>query len=275
MNSMRLTLCVPAADAAQLLPIARWADRWNLGGFWIGDASAGGTARGDSYLTAAAAAVASVTRDLRIGVLLALPEDQHTVRVAEDIAVIDNASGGRMEIGLVAPSAGDEEWLQRAATFLRAWTDWPVPSGGTVAVTPLPVQPQLPRVVAGSLTAAQALDAGWMAVHGGEPESGRRVARRVIAVTALDTPAHGPADWLAKDPAGRVADLRLRATQIGAQELMLRLDGDAAALTQHDLEALGRVVVPGLRCVPEELPGIVEDAWHWLTEQVDLHDAPR
>ena len=275
MNGMRLTLCVPAADAAQLLPIARWADRWNLGGLWIGDPSGGDAARGDSYLTAAAAAVASVTRDLRIGVLVTLPENQHTVRIAEDIAVVDNASGGRMEIGLVARSDDDEEWLERAATFLRAWTDWPVPNGGTVAATPLPVQPQLPRVVAGSLTVAQGLDAGWVAVHGGEPESGRRVARRVIAVAALDAQTKRPADWLAEDPAGRVADLRLRATRIGAQELMLRLDGDAAALTEHDLEALGRVVVPGLRCVPEELAGIAEDAWHWLTEQVELHDAPR
>ena len=274
MNGLRLTICAPNASATQLLSIARWADHWNLGGLWIGDPTAAGVERGDSYITAAAAAVASVTTDLRIGVLLALPEGQHTIRIAEDVAVIDNASGGRMEIGLVAGAAADERWLGRAATFLRSWTDWPVPGGGTVAVTPLPVQPQLPRTVAGPLAAARELDAGWMAVHGGEPESGRRVARRTIAVASPDPSATALIDWLADDPCARVAALREQATRIGAQELLIVLQRDAAAVTERDVETLGRVVVPALRCVPDELAGIVHDAWRWLTEQGALHDAP-
>ena len=109
MNGLRLTICAPNASATQLLSIARWADHWNLGGLWIGDPTAAGVERGDSYITAAAAAVASVTTDLRIGVLLALPEGQHTIRIAEDVAVIDNASGGgwRSDSSLGPPRTSD------------------------------------------------------------------------------------------------------------------------------------------------------------------------
>ncbi len=272
MNALRVTLCVPGATAAQLLPVARLADHWNLGGLWIGDPAGRAANREDSYVTAAAAAVASATEDLRIGVLVALPEGQHEIRVAEDVAVVDNASGGRMELGLVAPASAspDDAWVTRAATFLRSWSDWPMPDGGTVAVTPLPAQPWLPRVVVGERAIAEALDAGWMALDGDiAPAREALVARRTIAARTLGDVA--VFDWLASDPPARVAELRGDASALGAHELLLVF---AAAPDARDIEMLGRVVVPALRCVPDEIEGIVEDAWTWLTEHADIHDAP-
>ena len=253
--------------------IAGWADHWNLAGLWIGDPASSAPNGEDSYVTATAAAVAAVTEDLRIGVLLTLPDGQHEIRVAEDVAVVDNASHGRMEIGLVAPAGTPDVWIRRAATFLRSWTDWPVPGGGTVAVTPLPVQPQIPRVVVGDRELATALGAGLMILDSAatSPSGVELVARRTIATARLDGAAF---EWLGADPAGRVRALRGDATKTGAQELMLIVTGGAATVTEHDIEALGRVVVPALRCVPDEVDGIVDDAWTWLTAQTAIHDAP-
>ena len=273
MNALRLTLCLPGATAADLVAIARWADHWNLAGLWIGDPRGRAPDHQDSYVTAAAAAVAAVTEDLRIGVLLTLPDGQHEVRVAEDVAVVDNASHGRMEIGLVTPPGTPDAWIRRAATFLRSWTDLPVPGGGTVAVTPLPVQPQIPRVVVGDRELAAALGCGLMILDpdATSPLGVELVARRTIATARLDGAAF---DWLATDPVGRTRTLRSGATLAGAQELMLIVTGGAATVTEHDIEALGRVVVPALRCVPDEVDGIVDDAWTWLTERTAIHDAP-
>ena len=206
--------------------------------------------------------------------LLALPEGEHEIRVAEDVAVIDNASRGRIEIGLVAPSPVSDEWVVRAATFLRAWTDWPLSDGGgTIAVTPLPVQPQIPRIVAGPLEFAEALDAGWMILDDTDTAAGPAraglVARRTITVrTQGDKSVF---DWLAGNAPARATELRADASALGAHELTLVF---TTAPDARDIETLGRVIVPALRCVPDEIEGIVEDAWTWLTQHTDIHDAP-
>jgi alkanesulfonate monooxygenase SsuD/methylene tetrahydromethanopterin reductase-like flavin-dependent oxidoreductase (luciferase family) len=91
------------------------------------------------YALTALAAIARVTGDLRLGIVLGgLAGGQiataETVHPAEDLAAVDNISNGRLEIVFVP---GEPGWAERAELFLGLWTDGlELSDGRRVAVTP-------------------------------------------------------------------------------------------------------------------------------------------
>ena len=116
----------------------------------------------DGYLPSfavAAGAIAARTSRIRISTDVALAPFHHPLRLAEDMAVLDNLTGGRMELGLglgYAPHEFDAFGIPRAQRVSRteeaiqilrqAWSEEPVRFAGKrfsvdgVQVYPKPVQ---------------------------------------------------------------------------------------------------------------------------------------
>jgi hypothetical protein len=134
----RVSVMAPGAQAHELVSIGRAADRLGLDGLWIGSPDPSAPHSADSYALTAAAAVAAVTRHLRLGCFLHLDSRWAALRAAEDCGVVDNLSGGRLAVAL--PDG--------AATLgLGGWEGWHLPDGSRAPVTPYPAQPGLPRLV--------------------------------------------------------------------------------------------------------------------------------
>jgi len=270
-GGLRLSLAVPGATTADLLRIAPLAEHWNLAGLWVGAPGRGAPNAADSYVTSSAAALTAVTRDIRLGLFLRLEREKQVVRLAEDVAVIDQASGGRVELAFV-PSG--DAWLPRAAALLRSWTSWEVPgSDETVPVIPGPAQPVVPRAVVDDAAGADAL-AGGRIIRAGStavaPGGPSLVPVRTIVAIEPDIAA-GVRSWLSSGALERVSELRAAARDAGAQEIMLVVP---ATLDEGDIRALGTVVVPALRAADRDLRAIATDAWVWLTDKEHLHAPP-
>jgi hypothetical protein len=271
MSGLRLSLALPGATAAELLELSPWADFWNIAGLWIGDPRGAADNRSDSYVTATAAALSARTTDIRLGLFLALGREKQIVRIAEDVAVVDQASGGRLELAFVPPAQEREAWTKDVARLLRAWNAWEIPSSDEVVpVIPGPAQPTVPRLVVGDRAAADALGAGRM-VFEGDPDADSLVPRRTVLVVEPGFERDGVFDWLAGGAVERVTGLREQARAAGAQEVLL-LVGDG--LTEADVKALGTVVVPGLRASDRDVRHIATDGWAWLTDKAHLHAPP-
>ena len=117
----------------------------------------------DGYLPSfvpAAAAVAAVTKNVRISTNIALLAFSHPIRLAEDLAILDQLSNGRMELGVGMGYAVHEfkafgfpisrrvSLVEECVDILKlAWTGEPFSYEGKryqfrdVRVTPAPVQP--------------------------------------------------------------------------------------------------------------------------------------
>jgi alkanesulfonate monooxygenase SsuD/methylene tetrahydromethanopterin reductase-like flavin-dependent oxidoreductase (luciferase family) len=291
MNGTRLSVCVPGATSQVMVDAARLAESFNLD-VWAGDPRSHdrGDNADDSYVMAAAAAVAAVTSHVRIGVFLTLSGSAEPLRLAEDVGVVDQAARGRLELGLVVPAETSDSalasWEASARAMLNAWHDWPTTTGRSVATTPGPAQPWVPRLVAGPPDVAAAvadrlrggavvfgsdLDSIRPAGAGADDDGAGTVARRTVL--AVRPPA-AVRDWLAPDPLGAVMSLRAAVDRASAHGVMVMLDGDGSHRLVDDMEALGIVVGTGLRCSPHHAPYLVPDAWRWLTERRDLHHAP-
>ncbi len=138
------------------------------------------TDRGGAFPAAAAVAVA--TRHVRIVVPVHLGAD-HPVTLAEDVAVLDNLSGGRavalVDTGdLDAAAAAEDLALLRAALRARPVRHqgerWRVPAGiegheapEAVEVTPKPVQVSVPLWLTGAVAPAVGPAAGVVVLAGG------------------------------------------------------------------------------------------------------------
>ncbi len=268
MSLQRISIACPGASAAELTSIARWADAWNLAGLWLGDpcrSTLGGDVElDDSYLTATAAAVAAVTRDIRIGVLLGLHGERHPLRLAEDLGVIDLMSGGRVEIGLVPPSGQDEEWTARVKSLLHAWSGVEVPGRNEeIHVMPAPVQPTIRYLTpAVERTAGLEDQPGRIRLTAGAT-LGDLGPRRTVLTLPVELEDEGVQGWLAADPVDGVLGLRRDAEAAEAGEVMLVF---RRVLTEQDVRALGTVVVAGARANPREVRSVIADAWRWLLE---------
>ena len=266
MSGLRVSLAVPGATAAEVVETARLAEHWNLASIWIGAADAARHCD-DSYVTATAGAVTAVTSHLRIGVFLRLGVAKQVVRLAEDLAVLDQASNGRMETAFV-PAGDREAWLTAVASLVDAYHGWPVPgSDELLPVVPGPVQPEIPRLVVDDLDAANLLRAGRMVAGPPRAEPGllrpRTVLRRSLP---RDVRA-----WLADDVVAAMLELRVAAREASARELLLVADSPPGA---DDIELLGTVVVPALRCADRDVRAIAVDAWTWATAKRHLHAPP-
>lgn len=268
MSGLRVGLSVPGATSAELLRLGVLADEWNVTTLWVGDPDGGAPNADDNYVTASAGGLAGGTSHVRIGMFLRLGDERQLLRIAEDVAVVDQASCGRAEIGLVPSRDEGDEWLDAAARFLRARNSWAVAGlDEVVPVLPGPLQPVLPRVVVGGGPAATALAAGRLVSAGAVSDPAL-----VPAPTVMRTPLAADVEaWLEPDPAEQILALRCAARACGAQEVLLVADAPPAAA---DLKLLGTIVVPLMRAADRDVATIGADAWSWLRERTALHTPP-
>jgi len=204
---------------AAALDIAEWADEH---GFVVTILSEHhGSA--DGYLPSPltmAAAIAARTKQLRIYIAALVASFHDPLRLAEDIAVVDQISGGRLDLvitnGYVASEFAmfDRSRQERpsrttelVATLRQAWTGEPFEfRGRTVQVTPPPCQPGGPKLTMGGSTEVAArraarLGDGYMP---STPELWSFYRDEVIALGRPDPGEYAGADTnfihVAKDP---------------------------------------------------------------------------
>ncbi len=203
----------------------------------------------------AAATAAARTSLTRLVVTVALGPD-HPVTLAEDLAVLDNISAGRVvalvdtgELDLAA--AGEDLALLRAALAPRPVRHqgprWTVPAGldgheapAAIEVTPKPVQLELPVWLTGAAAVA-------LAEVTGDPvlatEPGACDAQR--AVQPARARAHGDRD--------RDRELVSRWRDAGATHLLLEVADPSAALPEIARYLIPEVAMP-------DFPRIVAEA---------------
>jgi alkanesulfonate monooxygenase SsuD/methylene tetrahydromethanopterin reductase-like flavin-dependent oxidoreductase (luciferase family) len=258
-NGVRLSVLPVGADAATVVAVAESADRAGIDGLWFGGLGAGSGVGvvDDAYVMTALCGAASRSRDIRLGALLDLAPDRAPLTSAEDIGVLDQASGGRLELGLVP--AEEVGWVERAALILGAWSDWPV-AGYDVAVTPRPAQPLIPRLVlsgvGGSAAIRERLRAGALILDGpgDQPVPGER--RVLVSTRAV------PDGRDAGELSGYIAVLRDEIEVAAADEVIVAVPA-AAGGDEQFIALLAGVLAPVLRCPREEVPVLLHDALTW------------
>jgi hypothetical protein len=275
MSGTRLSVCAPGADAGTLVDLARLGEGFGTG-VWAGALTAGPSNADDSYVLTAAAAMAAATSTIRVGVVLGLRGTATPLRLAEDIGVVDQASGGRIDIALRPPTAADDAWDGDVGRLFDAWTHWPTVAGRSVAATPRPAQPSMPRLLvgtAGRRGQAERLHAGLLVPPGGDAGTADPSSGRVAVAVSIDDPG-GARSWLAGDPVARVVELREHIDAAGADELVVVLPEERRRGLVDDMRTLAVVVGSSTRCSAHHVEFFATDSWHWLTESVRFHDPP-
>lgn len=168
---------VSMADRYQAtLDMSEWADR--LGGMVVGLSEHHGS--DDGYLPSPlpmAAAIAARTSTVRINIAALIAPFHDPLRLAEDIAVVDLLSRGRLDLTIAGGYVHDEFAMfdvpmsQRPArvreaveTLKAAWAGEPFEfRGRTVQVTPTPAQPGGPKLTLGGSSEAAARRAARIA----------------------------------------------------------------------------------------------------------------
>lgn len=271
MNGTALAVCLPGADARTIRRAGMTADRFGLAQLWAGDPRATASNSDENYILPALAATAAVTEFVRLGAFLQLGPTVQTMRVAEDVAIVDATSNGRMEVGLLAPSVATRaDWEQAAMALLGAYHHWPSLGGETYSVTPPLQQGWLPRLLVGGATQlALRLGAG-RAVWPGDPMPAESPI--ICKVSLFFEFSAGVCSTLAQDPVAFVLRLRSLVDAAGAHQVIAVLPGEMDL--ERDLHALGAVVSPGIRCAREECEQLTQDGWTWTTEKSHLHYSP-
>jgi hypothetical protein len=261
---------IPGADAGLLARAAQLADSTNLD-IWLGDPRSQGANSDDSYISTAAGAAAAVTSHCRIGLFLSLRGSGTPLRLAEDIGVVDQASSGRLEVGLVAPTSARQEWEDDARALLHAWHHWPIHDGCSVAALPGPAQPWFPRLVVGdAFGEAERLSAGVLLFASEETRTSsldgpeRRIALGVELAGSVRA-------WLADDVLGTMVELRAKADRLGAHDIVVVLADPDPAHLFDELQLLGVVVGTSVRCPAHKVEFLALDTWRWLHELTHLH----
>jgi len=226
------------------MALADCAEREAVDGIWIGSLGGAGIDPGDSYRTMVSAAVAARTRFVRIGCVLNLTASDQVLRLAEDVAMIDEASGGRLELAF---ELEDAEREASAVRLLSAWRGWATADGRRFPVTPRPAQPSLPRLVTAQSfdsPAAARLAAGVLvraeALHA-NPPARLRFERRVIALEVRSV-----RDLLSHGPVSSVAPWRHIADRHEADEVAIWLGAEEPAAIADEVRLLAKVVAPAI-----------------------------
>jgi alkanesulfonate monooxygenase SsuD/methylene tetrahydromethanopterin reductase-like flavin-dependent oxidoreductase (luciferase family) len=154
---------IAMADRYQaLLEMAEWADE--RGCLYISVSEHHGS--DDGYLPSPltmVAAIAARTKNVRIGINALIAPFYDPLRLAEDVAVVDLLSGGRLDLTLgggyvdtelemfdIDPSERPARVREMVATLRAAWTGEPFEFRGRSArVTPMPAQPGGPKIQLG------------------------------------------------------------------------------------------------------------------------------
>lgn len=159
-----------------LLDMAEWADQ--RGGLYISVSEHHGS--DDGYLPSSltmAAAIAARTKNVRIGINALVAPFYDPLRLAEDAAVVDLLSAGRLDLTLtggyvtsefemfgVAPSERPTRIREAIETLRAAWTGQPFEfRGRTARVTPIPAQPGGPKIQLGGSSEGAARRAARLA----------------------------------------------------------------------------------------------------------------
>jgi len=159
-----------------LLDMCEWADR--CGALFVILSEHHGA--DDDYLPSPlvmAAAIAARTRKLRIGINALIAPFHDPLRLAEDVAVVDLLSGGRLDLTLAGGYVRDEFDMfgvdlaerparvrEAVATLRAAWTGEPFEfRGRRVRVRPRPAQPGGPKILLGGSSEAAARRAARIA----------------------------------------------------------------------------------------------------------------
>ena len=161
---------VSAAERVQAaVEMAAWADERGAVSISLSEHHASD----DGYLPSpivVAAAIAARTTNSRIGIGALLAPFYDPIRAAEDLAVLDNLSGGRIDLVLgsgyvdeefalygVAKSERGRRMTEMVTTLRQAWTGEPFEyRGRTVRVTPAPTRVGGPQLVFGGSSDAAA-----------------------------------------------------------------------------------------------------------------------
>jgi alkanesulfonate monooxygenase SsuD/methylene tetrahydromethanopterin reductase-like flavin-dependent oxidoreductase (luciferase family) len=196
----------------ETLDQARWAEELGFHSVWLSEHHF----TDDGYMPSvpsALAALAARTDRMRLGTAVLLAPLHHPLRLAEDLAVVDLISNGRLDIGIAAgyrskefevmsvPRTERGQRTQETVQLLRmAWTGEKFSFRGKsyhyedVTVTPQPAQPDGPPIYVGgsSVPAAERagrLGCGFAADSGGPLELYQVYSEAFTAVgRGLDSP---------------------------------------------------------------------------------------
>jgi len=214
-----------------------------------------------------AAALAARVSDIRIAAEVSL--DRHPIEVAEEAAVVDVASGGRL-ILTVRPAPASQDGFAEALDVMRhsfapkpfryRGDHWTVPAGlpennqhaeRMIRVTPAPAQPQLPIWTAGATQgAALARTLGYLA---DASASGEQLGR---AWEAAATPASIGAPRARRDV---WTDAPSLVTRLRAARISFGQDWSVIFAPTEAVADLGSIVRPRVQL--DELPPGLEEYW--------------
>jgi alkanesulfonate monooxygenase SsuD/methylene tetrahydromethanopterin reductase-like flavin-dependent oxidoreductase (luciferase family) len=231
------------------LELAAEADRLGVDDVWLTEHHG----EEDGYCPSpvvAAAAVAAATRQVRIALGVALaPLHGHPLRLAEDLAVVDNLSGGRLEVGLGQGYRPGEfeafglpygrrtrafeealdvlEWAWRGERFDHEGDVYRVRGG---RLRPAPVRPGAPPLWLGAAAPAS---------------RARAVRRRAGLVIAMLTDhGHTERQFAAFDREAASAGLGPLPHALMREVVVADTAGDAARAARPHLEYVYRVTYP-------------------------------
>lgn len=195
----------PAALYRDTLELSILADRAGIDSFWLAEHHGAQDGYNPSLLPFLAA-VAARTERIEVGTAVMLAPFHHPLRLAEDAAVVDNISGGRLNLGLglgwvaeeyrmfgVEPK-GRGRRLEEIVEVLRlAWTRERFSFAGRfyrledVSVTPKPARKPHPPIFVGGMAPAAIERAarigdGHYPASTGSLESAVERAREVLAI---------------------------------------------------------------------------------------------
>jgi alkanesulfonate monooxygenase SsuD/methylene tetrahydromethanopterin reductase-like flavin-dependent oxidoreductase (luciferase family) len=174
-----------AALYAAMLDICEWGDGLGFDEVFIGEHHAAD----DGYIPSpvvGAAAIAARTRRMKIHLSALLVTFYEPIKLAEDLAVLDILSGGRLRMTLgmgyrphefqmfgIDPSQRLKNYLETIRVFEQAWTGQPFEyQGRTMRVAPTPIQKPGPQINMGGSTdkaAARAAKMGYPFMPGFPP----------------------------------------------------------------------------------------------------------
>ncbi len=295
---MRLGVVLATAPGAPCLSAlqaqARAAEAAGLDLVWVGE-------RASSSPLAAAAALAAVTRSITIAA--AVPVGPHPLRIAEDAAVADNLTGGRLVLVLVdddgASEDGDTTLLGETAEvvlaasagrpFAHAGPRWRIPAhrpGNAVretrvTVTPTPAQLELPIWLAGRIARVSAAGRRLGVTHACAGADGSQDAARAWALTEQQLGAAATklrrvavrpfaiSTDGAIEPDELVAALRAERDAWGLDIAVLEPAAECEPLEVHArtraVERIARLIKP--RLMLDSLPEGLEEHWLATNEQ--------
>jgi alkanesulfonate monooxygenase SsuD/methylene tetrahydromethanopterin reductase-like flavin-dependent oxidoreductase (luciferase family) len=243
----------PFPSAAATLEWAQLVEELGFDSFWLRDHPSRAPDDPFTYL----AAIAVVTKRIRLGTLVACVRFRHPMLLARVAADVDRLSGGRLVLGLgggwdarefeqmclpLPPPAGRIDGVEETIEILNGmWGEAPFTYEGAhfqvkeANVHPGPVQsPRVPILIGG----------------GGEQRTFRLVARRA---DASNIEGHGATGvWTPEDLAKKYAALRRRCAEVGRPyESVLRTYFRAGVMLAESEEKLQekmeRVLPPGWR----------------------------